>query len=251
MARLSSPPAVSSHLLSNHPNLHFLARARAATVGKLASSQQRWQEASDAFADAAARYAADGELQPGGTRAYEAAQLHFQLGFALGQQPRRAEEAAEAYLGSLALAPTVVQTRYNLGLLLKAMGRLEEAAGHFADAASQHAAAGRGVHPAALFQQGRCLEGAGKQEDAIAPLRRAAAGAAEGGGAAAVDTDYPVAVGLALAALGRHAEARGAYTAALRLGDPEGRSAPAGGASTVFRVSSSTHPPLMYYVCHR
>jgi tetratricopeptide (TPR) repeat protein len=241
MARLSSPPAVSSHLLSNHPNLHFLARARAATVGKLASSQQRWQEASDAFADAAARYAADGELQPGGTRAYEAAQLHFQLGFALGQQPRRAEEAAEAYLGSLALAPTVVQTRYNLGLLLKAMGRLEEAAGHFADAASQHAAAGRGVHPAALFQQGRCLEGAVKQEDAIAPVR----------GAAAVDTDYPVAVGLALAALGRHAEARGAYTAALRLGDPEGRSAPAGGASTVFRVSSSTHPPLMYYVCHR
>ena len=70
---------------------------------------------------------------------------------------------------------------------------------------------------AAHFQHGRTLEALGRVPDAVPPLRSAVAAAQSAGGSAARDSDYPVALALALASIARHTEALEAFDSALSI----------------------------------
>ena len=67
---------------------------------------------------------------------------------------------------------------------------------------------------AAHFQHGRTLEALGRVPDAVPPLRSAVAAAQSTG---ARDSDYPVALALALASIARHTEALEAFDSALSI----------------------------------
>ena len=67
---------------------------------------------------------------------------------------------------------------------------------------------------AAHFQHGRTLEALGRVPDAVPPLRSAVAAAQSAGGR---DSDYPVALALALASIARHTEALEAFDSALSI----------------------------------
>ena len=70
---------------------------------------------------------------------------------------------------------------------------------------------------AAHFQHGRTLEALGRVPDAVPPLRSAVAAAQSAGGSGARDSDYPVALALALASVAKHTEALGAFDSALSI----------------------------------
>ena len=186
-------------------------------AGRAAAAQQRWLDARGAFSLAIERLptaSASASDQAESRAVHSRAQ--FMLGFVDARLGRHAE-AADAYRRSLSTAPVPsADPHWNLALSLKELGRLSEAVEHFGLAA-EHAPAPAG-NPTALFQQGRALESLGRATEAVdGPLRAAVASAVRTGGAAAVDTDYPVALGLALASIGRNVEAAAAYADAVAM----------------------------------
>lgn len=185
-------------------------------VGRAAAAQQRWYDARSAFQLARSRVSAttatDASVQ---SHAAAKCRAEFLTGYADAQLGRHAE-AVVAYQGALSMSPIPAsEMHWNLALSLKELARLEEAAEHFGLAAAHATPPG---NPTALFRQGRALESLGRVAEAVdGPLRAATVLASQTGGAVAVDTDYPVALGVALASIGRHAEAAAAYSSAVEV----------------------------------
>jgi tetratricopeptide (TPR) repeat protein len=182
-------------------------------AGRAAAAQQRWQDARSAFLLASARLSATTDPSVELRAAQRRAQ--FLTGYADAQLGRHAE-AAVAYEHALRMTPEpAAELHWNLALSLKELARLEEAVDHFSLAAAHASPPG---NPTALFQQGRALESLGRVAEAVdGPLHAATVVAVQKGGKDASDTDYPVALGLALASIGRNAEAAVAYATAVEM----------------------------------
>jgi predicted O-linked N-acetylglucosamine transferase (SPINDLY family) len=132
----------------------------------------------------------------------EDARTHTNLGVVL-RRLGRLEDAAAAQRRAVALAPDFADAQYNLGNVLQALGRLQEALGHY-DAALRL----RPDHGAAATNRGLTLQALGRSEDAVTAFEQAVR----------IDPRDPSAaynLGNALAARARHAEAERAYARAI------------------------------------
>ena len=194
-------------------------------AGQSAAAQQRWLDARGAFSLALEQLPASDEgtlwAHPLGTHS----RAQFLLGFTHARLGHH-REAADAYRSALATAPQPsTEPHWNLALSLKELGQLEAAVAHFATAAELAPPPG---NPTALFQQGRALESLGRTVEAVdGPLRAAVSLAASSAGAAATDSDYPLALAMALASLGRNSEAVSFYSSAAQMTHANAKRRPA------------------------
>lgn len=124
---------------------------------------------------------------------------------ARAQQAGQPEAAVAGYRQALALEPDLVQAHHNLGLALRALGRLDEAAASFAQALAL-----RPSLMAAHVSLAQVLDARGDLEGAVASLGRALA----------LRPDHAIGhynLGVLLGRLGRAGEAIAAYQSAIAL----------------------------------